>query len=61
MSSNKLALDIDDLPFGRTKAYEEITAGRLIATKFGKLTKILPENWDRYVASLPTFKPGAAS
>ena len=50
---NKTAYRISDLPIGKTKAYEEIRDGRLRAVKCGKLTLILPEDYDRWLKSLP--------
>jgi excisionase family DNA binding protein len=52
---NKTAYRISDLPIGKTKAYEEIRAGRLRAVKCGKLTLILPEDFNRWLKSLPAF------
>jgi hypothetical protein len=48
-----LAYSIDELPFGRTKAYAEIAAGRLNAVKLGTRTLILADELRRYLASLP--------
>ena len=45
---------ISELPVGKTKAYEEIREGRLRAVKCGKLTLILPEDYDRWLKSLPS-------
>lgn len=50
---NKSALRISDLPIGKTKAYEEIRAGRLRAVKCGKLTLILAADYESWLASLP--------
>jgi excisionase family DNA binding protein len=54
---------IPDLPVGKTKAYEEIRDGRLRAVKCGKLTLILPEDFDRWLKLLPpaTVKPSKQS
>ena len=49
---NKTAYRISDLPVGKTKAYEEIREGRLRAVKCGKLTLILPDDFDRWLRSL---------
>ena len=49
---NKTAYRISDLPIGKTKAYEEIRAGRLRVVKCGKLTLILPDDFDRWLKSL---------
>jgi hypothetical protein len=48
---------IHQLPMGKTKAYQEIRAKRLRAVKCGKLTLILPEDYDRYLKSLPPIVP----
>jgi hypothetical protein len=48
-----LAYGIDELPFGRTKAYAEIAAGRLQAVKLGTRTLVLADELRRYLASLP--------
>jgi excisionase family DNA binding protein len=53
----KAALRISDLPVGKTKAYEEIHAGRLRAVKCGKLTLILAEDFERWLASLTPIIP----
>lgn len=50
---NKTAYRISDLPIGKTKAYEEIHEGKLRAVKCGKLTLILPEDFERWLNSLP--------
>jgi len=50
---NNTPLRISELPVGRTKAYQEINEGRLRAVKCGKLTLILPEDYDRWLKSLP--------
>jgi hypothetical protein len=46
-----------ELPMGKTKAYQEIHAGRLRAVKCGKLTLILPEDYDLYLKSLAPILP----
>jgi hypothetical protein len=53
----KRALRVADLPFGRTKAYQEIKRGRLRAVKCGKSTFILLEDYERYLKSLPPIVP----
>jgi hypothetical protein len=60
-----LAYAIDELPFGRTKAYAEIGAGRLNAVKLGSRTLILADELRRYLESLPaatteTMRPTAS-
>jgi excisionase family DNA binding protein len=55
MVMTKTAYRISDLPIGKTKAYEEIREGRLRAVKCGKLTLILPEDYDRWLKSLPAI------
>jgi hypothetical protein len=50
---NNIPLRISELPIGRTKAYQEINEGRLRAVKCEKLTLILPEDYDRWLKSLP--------
>jgi hypothetical protein len=57
---SKSALRIPDLPVGKTKAYEEIRAGRLRAVKCGKLTLILAEDYERWLASLPPIEAAIA-
>jgi hypothetical protein len=42
-------------PIGRTKAYEEIKAGRLVARKIGAKTVILRPDAERWAASLPAL------
>lgn len=41
---------------GRTKAYEEIRAGRLIARKCGKRTIVTADEERRYLDSLPRLE-----
>jgi hypothetical protein len=48
-----LAYAIHELPFGRTIAYKEITAGRLRAVKMGQRTFILADDMKEYLAGLP--------
>ena len=57
---SKAALRISDLPIGKTKAYEEIRAGRLRAVKCGKLTLILAVDYERWLTSLPPIKAAPA-
>lgn len=60
----KFAFRIDELakagPLGRSRLYEEIRAGRLIARKAGKSTFILADDWQRYLAELPQIERRAA-
>jgi hypothetical protein len=44
---------------GRTKAFEEIAAGRLIATKLGRRTLIRPRHARAWLDSLPTTATAA--
>jgi Helix-turn-helix domain len=57
MPEEKLAYQVDELneilPLGRTKAWEEIAAGRLRARKIGRRTVVLAEDLRDYLASLP--------
>ncbi|HEV2517904.1 MAG TPA: DNA-binding protein [Devosia sp.] len=46
---------------GRTKAYEEIRAGRLKARKSGNRTIVLAADAQAYLDSLPTFSPRSAA
>jgi hypothetical protein len=41
---------------GRTKAYEEIRAGRLIALKLGKRTIVTTEEARRFLDNLPRLE-----
>ena len=41
------------VPIGRTKLYEEIAAGRLVAVKVGKRTLIRAEDAEAWLKSLP--------
>ena len=36
-------------PFGRSKIFADIAAGRLVARKVGGATVILPDDWRRYL------------
>jgi hypothetical protein len=45
---------------GPTKGYEIIAAGEVEAVKVGRLTMIRRDSAERWVASLPAFKPKAA-
>ena len=53
---HKTAYRISDLPIGKTKAYQEIREGRLRAVKCGKLTLILPDDFERWLKSLPQIE-----
>ncbi len=46
---------------GRTYVYGEINAGRLIAHKFGRLTKILPSSREAWLKNLPKIDVGPVS
>jgi hypothetical protein len=39
--------------FGKTKIYEAISAGQLVARKFGKRTIVLQEDLSRFLTALP--------
>lgn len=53
----KPAFSIDELakagPLGRSKLYEAIKAGDLIARKAGRRTVVLKADYDRFLNSLP--------
>jgi hypothetical protein len=56
-------LEIKDIikpkgPHGRTKIYEAIKEGRLIAHKDGRKTIILGSDYDNFLKSLPVLTPG---
>lgn len=55
------ALRSRKLPYGRTKAYEEINAGRLKALKSGRSTIITDEAIADHLAGLPAFEPKKAA
>jgi excisionase family DNA binding protein len=63
MSQNpkRLGYSIDefcaDLGIGRTKAYEEIKAGRLKARKLGRRTIVLHKDREAYADALPEMEP----
>jgi hypothetical protein len=40
-------------PFGRSKLFEDIAAGLLIARKVGGATVILEDDWRRYLEGAP--------
>jgi hypothetical protein len=42
---------------GRSFVYEEIRSGRLIARKFGRLTRILRIDYDAWIAAAPSIAP----
>jgi excisionase family DNA binding protein len=44
---------------GRTKIYQAIKEGRLVARKLGKKTLILPSDLRDYLSSLPLMGRGA--
>ncbi|WP_298428368.1 hypothetical protein [Rhodoblastus sp.] len=44
---------------GRTKAYEEIAAGRLIARKIGHKTIVLESDLAAYLENLPRIQPNS--
>lgn len=51
----------DKYGIGRTKAYEEINAGRLKARKCGRRTIILEDDAENWLDSLPAFVPADAT
>ena len=57
MSSAPEALTLDEfckrVKMGRTKAYEEVRAGRLVVRKNGKKSLVTAEDGQRYLESLP--------
>ncbi len=59
----RLAYSIDEFcectGIGRSTAYEEIKAGRLIARKVRRRTIILPTDAKNYLLNLPTTKDAA--
>jgi hypothetical protein len=59
--SEKDAYSIDELaekgPVGRSKLYEAIAAGRLIARKEGRRTIVLRDDYLNYLRSLPKIEP----
>ena len=63
----KLGLSIDETckasTLGRTKIYEAIGSGKLIAKKAGTRTIILPKHLEAYLESLPAadFASGQAA
>ncbi|WP_305523306.1 DNA-binding protein [Methylobacterium amylolyticum] len=53
-----IALRIRDIakpngPFGRTKLFADIAAGRLVARKVGRSTVILADDWRKYLEGIP--------
>lgn len=55
-----LAYSVDQLPYGRTYAYELIRTGKLKAKKSGRRTIITPEAWREHLDSLPDLETSAA-
>ena len=55
----QLVLSVEEaakaLSIGRTKFYEEIGAGRIVASKLGKRTLITRESLNNYIASLEAY------
>jgi hypothetical protein len=45
---------------GRSFVYEEIRAGRLIARKYGRLTRILVNDYHRWLNRAPPIEPASA-
>jgi excisionase family DNA binding protein len=61
----QLALTIDEAAKAggprRAKLYDEIRKGRLRAIKIGRSTRILVDDFRKYLASLPTISPARES
>lgn len=53
----KIGYRLCDLPIGKSKAYQEIRAGRLRALKCGRATLISAADYERWVQSLPSIRP----
>lgn len=62
---DKLAYSVADLealtPFGHSKIYEEIAAGRLIARKNGRQTYFLPEEVRAWLEAGPPIRSEATT
>ena len=60
MSGTPEALTLDEfckrVKIGRTKAYEEVRAGRLVVRKNGKTSIVIAEDGQRYLDSLPRLE-----
>jgi predicted site-specific integrase-resolvase len=60
MSSAPEALTLDEfckrVKIGRTKAYEEVRAGRLVVRKNGKKSIVTAEDGQRYLDNLPRLE-----
>ena len=60
MSSATEALTLEEfckrVKMGRTKAYEEVRAGRLIVRKNGKKSIVIAEDGQRYLDNLPRLE-----
>jgi excisionase family DNA binding protein len=61
-------LDALDIPtvcrragVGRSFVYEEIRAGRLIAHKYGRLTRVLNADYRRWLDGAPAIEPSKPS
>jgi hypothetical protein len=65
MNQNVVAHTLPDFcdryGIGRTKAYDEINAGRLKARKVGKRTLVTEADAKAWLDSLPAFEPGKAA
>ena len=57
MNRHRLAYTIEEVAetttLGRTRLFEEIRNGRLIATKCGRRTVVLAEHLDAFLRALP--------
>lgn len=62
--NEKIAYSIDEIleihPGGRTRLYDAIREGHLIARKQGRQTVILYEDYAAYLRALPRLEPKAA-
>jgi excisionase family DNA binding protein len=59
-SSPPMFMTIDEVCFearvGRSFVYEQIAAGKLVGTKFGRATRIRRTEFERWLAALPSLK-----
>jgi hypothetical protein len=61
MDSEPVAYSLDDITAlggpGKTKLYDGINRGALVAHKCGRKTIVLPPDLKRYLQGLPTYEP----